>query len=132
MSKTLIKRDIAEAIDEAEKLATPDKIKPLVVAFLVWGVTVIDSFEGSPIIRPYHPWIDIDLKSWDILMELLSLDWCPEGESKEKNQSGFVVMPFGKFLRVIPAWTNASLFAMQLTVTKFGKFLQDLPENYFE
>lgn len=132
MSKTLIKRDIAEAIDEAEKLATPDKIKPLVVAFLVWGITVIDSFEGSSVIHPYHPWIDTDLKFWNILIELLALDWCHEEELERKNQSGFVIMPFKNFLRVIPAWKNPSLFATQLSAMKFGKFLQDLPENYFE
>ena len=137
-------RDLIEVQKEVaairDRLGEPidAKIKDLVVGLRRWGVKTTMSCQGHWRGMPF-PWVTISQESSLILFELLAVWNAPNMPDRPNrgrdawNQSPWVVQPiFGDELRVMPrqqGWWR--LGGLQKDAIAFGKFLQNLPDDFF-
>ena len=127
-----IKKEVEDIKDRLGKPIEPG-IKDLVIGLKRWGIETEMSCEGHEDGLKY-PWVDVSLGSIRNLIKILGIWW----EGKEKrvpacNQPKWLIKAFAGMVRIFPENKRTrSLKEMQKDAKSFGKFLQEIPNNFFE
>lgn len=132
-------RNLTEVIKEVETIkdslgkSIEPAVRDLVIGLRRWGIETEMSCEGHEDGIKY-PWIDVSLKSVQQLVKLLGIWW----KEKENNipasdQPKWLIKSFAGMIRIFPEDKEIrSLQEMQEDAKNFGKFLQEIPDNFFK
>lgn len=130
-------RKEVEAMRDTKGEPVEKKIKDLVIGLRRWGIKTEASCQGHFFHGFPFPWIDVSWESLEELAHLVGLHWwnLSEGGKREpaSGKPSWVIKPIGTFLRIIPENKGRwKLRKLQKEAIGFGKFLQDIPENFFD
>lgn len=124
----------------AEGAFIDPKIRDLVIGFRRWGVETIESCQGHWNWRHnlHYPWVGCDEKSLEIVAALLApyLHYYRVEHLGKENSRGWyptwVIKPFFGTFWILPErheWWR--LPWLQKDAVLFGKWLQELPDDFF-
>lgn len=139
MGKEKLKpRDLTQVRAEVEQIKDrlgkeiDAKIRDLVIGLRRWGINTLGSCEGHQDALPY-PWVDIDPKDIQKAAIILSHWWPGRDENRPAaDVPRWVLKPFAGIVRIIPEDKHSrKLEEMQEEAMRFGKWLQELPDDYF-
>ncbi|OIO47065.1 MAG: hypothetical protein AUJ31_00515 [Parcubacteria group bacterium CG1_02_39_15] len=129
-----VKREVEEIRDESGK-RVDEKIKPLVIGLRRWGINTEFSCQGhrrskSEVLS--FPSVEISPKDYKKVKKLISAfggnSWILKKE-RWSTKEGIPKIT----LRLVPRNKNGrKLIRMQKDAIEFGKFLQELPEDWFK
>lgn len=130
-------RKEVEAMRDACEEPPDKKIKDLLIGLRRWGIKTEASCQGHFFHGFPYPWIDVSWESLENLVHLVGLHWWNLSEGGEEEpasgKASWVIKPIGTFLRVIPEDKSRwKLRKLQKEAMDFGKFLQEIPENFFD
>lgn len=127
-----VKKEVDRLRDKLD-LEIDEKIKDLVIGLRRWGIETTASCEGHSDGGLPYPWVDIDPTDLARIAKILPHWWF----GKDKNlpasdQPRWIIKPFAGVIRILPEDKRSrSLEEMQEDAIAFGKWLQQLPEDYF-
>ena len=128
-----VKREV-KSLRDSLGMPVDAKIKDLVIGLRRWGINTSMSCEGHLKEGLPYPWVEIDKADIARVIRILQLWW----QGKDKNipasvQPRWVIKAFANVIRIMPEDKKSrSLEEMQEDAIAFGKFLQKLPDDYFE
>lgn len=126
-------RKEVEAIRDSKGEPVDEKIKDLVTGLRRWGIGTESSCEGHLDHGLPYPWIDIPRGNLEDVSRILGVWW--SGKDKQlpaENNPRWVIRIAGT-IRLIPENKDAaSLQVLQEEAIAFGKFLQQIPDDYFK
>ena len=131
-----VRREV-EGMRDAMGEPIDEKIKDLVIGLRRWGIKTEASCQGHFFHGFPYPWIDVSWESLEDLAHLVGLYWwnLSEGGKIEpaSGKPSWVIKPIGIFLRIIPEDKGRwKLRKLQKEAIGFGRFLQEIPENFFD
>ncbi len=118
---------VIEKISDIEPKIEP-KIRDLVIGFQIWSFTTIMSCEGDLNGLPY-PWLTIPFKYVKEAARILcEWNYC-QGPTNPINPVIWIIDPTAE-PRIRPLTEKHSLKALQDDAIRFGRWLQNLPEDF--
>ena len=118
------RQEVEAILDQLGKPVDP-KIKEFLIGLRRWGVETIMSCEGHYFNGYPFPWVSITLESLPLAVKLLMLNY----RRQPRYKPLCVIEPTAE-PRIRTLKEGLMLPFLQREVTRFGKFLQELPDNY--
>ena len=132
-------RKLAEVIKEVENIEAGEEnlidsgIKDLVIGLRRWEIETEFSCEGHEDGLKY-PWVDVNPNSIENLVKVLGIWWRNKEDSVPAcDQPRWLIKSFSEIVMIFPEDKKIrSLEEMQEDAKSFGRFLQEIPDNFFE
>ncbi len=131
-----VKREV-KGLRDSLGMPVDAKIRDLVIGLRRWGVKTSMSCQGHYDRHPY-PWVMVDIESPNDLfnlVQILAIWWQGKnlGHPRGPESLSWVIEAGPKAVKIMPEDKRArNLEEMQNDAIEFGRYLQNLPEDYFK